>query len=184
MARVFRSQADQGILDLAASLFARYGYSQTSVQAVADAVGMSKAGLLHYFPSKDALRDAVVARSTALAEEVLAEVADLPVGPERDRRALEVLVDQALGTPGLTAYLLSTTAAHGDDHAAGINDVVMAAFGVGPDAGPERRIRVLGAIGALSVVAIAAHRAGKAAAWRSYLIATSVDALGFSDRPK
>src|SRR3712207_8758015 len=49
-------------LPISAALFARRGFEQTSVQAIADAVGLSKAGLLHHFPSKDALRAAVLAQ--------------------------------------------------------------------------------------------------------------------------
>ncbi|GAA3396803.1 TetR/AcrR family transcriptional regulator [Cryptosporangium minutisporangium] len=182
MARVFRQQIDEGILNRAATLFARYGYAQTSVQAIADAVGMSKAGLLHYFPTKDALRDAVVAHSAALAAEVLDAVAGEPMGPARDRRVIETLVDQALARPGMVSYLVSATSTGSAEplepgHER-IGRTVFEAFGVDADAEPERAIRVLGAVGALSMTVLAAHRAGKAVAWRPYVVATSFDALG------
>ncbi|MFG1922082.1 TetR/AcrR family transcriptional regulator [Cryptosporangium sp. NPDC048952] len=176
MAKVFRQQIDEGILERAATLFARYGISQTSVQSVADAVGMSKAGLLHYFPTKDALHDAVVARSEALAREVLAEVAGQSHGPARDRRAIEALVDQAIARPGMVAYLVSSAGTDPDSGADRINAAVFEAFGV--DGDPERTVRVLGALGALSMTVLAAHRAGKALPWRAHVLATSVDALG------
>lgn len=182
MARVFRQQIDEGILNRAAGLFARHGFTQTSVQAVADAVGMSKAGLLHYFPSKDALREAVVARAQALEQEVFDQVAEVPLGPRRDRLALEVLVDQALAHPGLVAFSLSFTAALEPDALAvgpdSINSKVFEAFGAYADADPERIIRVLGALAALSVLVLVAHQAGKSTAWRAHVIATSFDALG------
>lgn len=41
-------------------LFAERGYSGTSVQAIADAVGLRKQSLLHWFPSKAHIRDAVL----------------------------------------------------------------------------------------------------------------------------
>jgi AcrR family transcriptional regulator len=41
VARPFREQADAVILDRAAALFARQGFAKTSVQDVADAVGLS-----------------------------------------------------------------------------------------------------------------------------------------------
>src|SRR3712207_8119438 len=63
--------------------------SHTSVQAVADATGYSKAGLLHHYPSKETLREAVLAQAGTLAQGVLEQVRDLPLGPARDRRALE-----------------------------------------------------------------------------------------------
>ena len=87
MARPFRQQIDDGILDHAAALFARRGFAKTSVQDVADAVGLSKAGLLHHFPSKDALHEAVRAQAEQLAQRALDQVADLLLGPARDRRA-------------------------------------------------------------------------------------------------
>jgi AcrR family transcriptional regulator len=182
VARVFRQQIDEGILNRAAALFARYGFSQTSVQAVADAVGMSKAGLLHYFPSKDALREAVIARSQTLDQEVFDQVAELPLGPARDRLALEALVDQALAHPGLVAFLLSFVAAL-DPAALAIgsestSSKVFEAFGTDADADPERMIRVIGALAALSTLVLVANQAGKSTAWRAHVVATSYDALG------
>src|SRR3954464_9194357 len=103
MARPFRQQVDEGILDRAAALFARRGFAKTSIQDVADAVGLSKAGLLHHFPSKDALHEAVLANADALSARVLDQVGTLPLGALRDRRALEALLDVALAHPGLVA---------------------------------------------------------------------------------
>jgi TetR/AcrR family transcriptional regulator len=47
------------IRDEAARLFAQHGFAGTSVQAVADAVGISKQALLYHFPSKADLKHAV-----------------------------------------------------------------------------------------------------------------------------
>lgn len=59
------------ILAAATALFAERGYSGTSLQAVADAVGMRKPSLLHHFPSKPALRDAVLASLLSRWKDVL-----------------------------------------------------------------------------------------------------------------
>ena len=107
VARPFRQQIDDGILDRAAALFARRGFGKTSVQDVADAVGLSKAGLLHHFPSKDALYEAVLAQADVLGRRALGEVVHLPAGPGRDRRAIEVFVDVALAHPGVVALMLA-----------------------------------------------------------------------------
>ena len=47
------------ILDAAVRLISERGYNGTSVQDVADAVGVTKQGVLRYFPSKDNLLAAV-----------------------------------------------------------------------------------------------------------------------------
>lgn len=44
----------------ATKLFAAQGFDATSVQAVADEVGVTKQAVLHHFPSKDHLRHAVL----------------------------------------------------------------------------------------------------------------------------
>ncbi|WP_321341727.1 TetR/AcrR family transcriptional regulator [Breoghania sp.] len=50
----------RAICDAAASLFAAKGYDGTSLQDVASAVGMTKAGLYHYFRNKQDLFDSIV----------------------------------------------------------------------------------------------------------------------------
>jgi AcrR family transcriptional regulator len=182
MSSVFRQQIDQGILDRAAALFARYGFDQTSVQAVADAIGLSKAGLLHHFPTKEALREAVRARAASLQQEVVDQVTGLPPGPGRDRLAIETLVDQALSMPGLVAFSLSSVAGQHADFLTvsgpGPHATIFEAFGIDGDPDPERLLRVCGACAALSVLALIVHHAGKSTAWRSYVVATCIDALG------
>ena len=184
----FRQQADEQIVDRAAALFARHGFAQTSVQSIADAVGLSKAGLLHHFPSKQALWDAVLAHADALGRQACDAVADLPVGRARDLRAVEVIVDVALSHPGVVALLLAPATRGSDDaEDAGterVSDVALRAFGVDEaTAEPERFVRVLGALAALAVLSIAAAQAGTGAAWRAHVIATAYDALGHA-RPR
>jgi AcrR family transcriptional regulator len=48
-------------LDAARRLFAERGFEGTAIQDVADAVGVSKQAVLHYFESKAKLREAVLA---------------------------------------------------------------------------------------------------------------------------
>jgi AcrR family transcriptional regulator len=50
----------QRILDQATRLFASRGFNGTSVQAIAEAVGIRKPSLLYHFRSKDALRQGVL----------------------------------------------------------------------------------------------------------------------------
>ncbi|SDG51517.1 transcriptional regulator, TetR family [Klenkia brasiliensis] len=180
--RLQRQHADDAILDSAAGLFARHGFAGTSVQQVADAVGLSKAGLLHHFPSKDALHAAVTAQADRLADQVLAAGARLPEGPERDRATVEVLVDVALAHPGLVALMLSPTGAQpGPDCAVSAGDAAVRAFGLVPGevpADPTRTVRVLGALGALAVLSLSAAELDAVTTWRPLVVATCLDALG------
>lgn len=50
----------QEILDAALTVFGRSGYRAGSIREIAEAVGLSQAGLLHHFESKDALLIAVL----------------------------------------------------------------------------------------------------------------------------
>ncbi len=54
-------------LDTAMGLFMQNGYDQTSVNAIIDAVGVSKGAFYHYFKSKEELLDAIAARASAAA---------------------------------------------------------------------------------------------------------------------
>jgi AcrR family transcriptional regulator len=53
------------IVDAAAREFALHGYHGASIAAIAEKVGITQSGLLHHFPSKEALLEAVVERRFA-----------------------------------------------------------------------------------------------------------------------
>lgn len=78
----------EAILQHAAALFARSGYPATSMNQVAEACGLSKATLYHYYRDKDAMLVAIaeghVLRLKALVDAVRAE--QLP--PEQRLRTL------------------------------------------------------------------------------------------------
>ncbi len=195
MTSTSRTRADDDIVDRAAALFARHGFENTSVQAIADAVGLSKAGLLHHFPSKDALRRAVRDRAETLGVDAVARVQHLPAGPARDRRAIETFVDVAAAHPGLVAFLLAPLSSgddqleqpdcSGTDDQTGVVSHAMAAFGL--DAAPdptesdaqfERRVRVAGALVSLAVLSLSLAGSDRPGALRAHVISTSYDALG------
>lgn len=77
------------ILDEAARLFAHRGYAGTTVQAVADAVGVSKPSVIYWYPSKKALRDAVVDQMLLRWRELLPRL--LEVAAEGEDRLDAVL---------------------------------------------------------------------------------------------
>jgi AcrR family transcriptional regulator len=179
--RPFRQQADEEILDRAAALFAQHGFAHTSLSAVAEAVGLSKAGLLHHYPSKEALYEAAQEACRAQGRQVLDQAAGLAAGPARDRRLLELLTDAALDRPGLVALAFQAVSAP-DLRTAMLEDddlLVFEMFGADPrEARPERLVRVIGALSALAVLSLAANHVGDKTAWRPLIIATCHDALG------
>jgi AcrR family transcriptional regulator len=66
---------EQEIIDAAAEIFHRQGYSDTSVQNVADAVGILKGSLYYYIDSKDDLLYRVLLEVHDAAHMILEEVA-------------------------------------------------------------------------------------------------------------
>ncbi|WP_236792069.1 TetR/AcrR family transcriptional regulator [Amycolatopsis sp. GM8] len=50
-----RGSVPERIVRAAAALFRKQGYNATSMRDIADAVGMSKAGLYHHYPTKEEL---------------------------------------------------------------------------------------------------------------------------------
>jgi AcrR family transcriptional regulator len=161
--RPTRQQIDDEIVDIAATLFARHGLQETSVQRIADAVGYSKSGLLRHYPSKEALQDAVVSRCLSEVLEITTGVAGQPPGPQRDAALITALAQLALRRPGFVALLLSWLLhTPADDAVAAlqpVGDAIMEAFAVTPDTDLDRVVRVTGALGAVAVarVALLAH---------------------------
>ncbi len=62
------------ILDAATRLFARRGFDGTSLQDIADAVGIRKASLFHHFPSKEDLRIKVLDKLLSHWNEVVPRI--------------------------------------------------------------------------------------------------------------
>lgn len=58
--RPTESDARQAIVQAATRLFAARGFDGTALQDIADAVGVSKPAVLHHFPSKEHVRQAVL----------------------------------------------------------------------------------------------------------------------------
>ncbi|WP_176980765.1 TetR/AcrR family transcriptional regulator [Paramicrobacterium humi] len=70
------------ILATALEVIARHGYRRTSVRELAEAVGLSQAGLLHYFSSKE-----------ELFAEVLRKRDELSAAATKDATPLAILID-------------------------------------------------------------------------------------------
>lgn len=152
------AQVDAAVLDTAASLVARRGAKETSVQAVADATGFSKTGLLRRFPSKDALIDAALDQCVRLTESVHAEVAGLDDDRARDAATIAALVDLALRHPGWARVVLASIPPIEDERLlpglARIGALVSDMFRLDEASSLHRRARVTGALGVLVTLAL------------------------------
>jgi AcrR family transcriptional regulator len=91
----------QAILDASLDLFSERGFFGTSLRDIARAVGVRESALYHYFASKDALFEALIAADQDTRRERLAAVLDEPV--DDPRAALERFTRLSLehfATPG------------------------------------------------------------------------------------
>ncbi|MBA9005395.1 TetR/AcrR family transcriptional regulator [Thermomonospora cellulosilytica] len=77
------------ILDAAMDLFAEHGYRGASLDQIAERVGLTRQGLLHYFPSKKKLLIALLERREELSREHL--VADHIVEKDWPTQIAEVV---------------------------------------------------------------------------------------------
>jgi len=145
----------EAVVDAAASLVARHGFDGVSVQAVADATGYSKTGILHKFGSKDALMDAVVMSCDSYLDQVADELAGAE--PQENLRAvLDGLLRLGVDRPGIVALLLSCPLRSELwprlDHAAA---VILRWFGLqGDDADDGQMIRATACLGGLALVTL------------------------------
>lgn len=70
-ARLHPEERRAQILDAAVAVFGRQGYRQGSLKTVADEIGLTIQGLLHYFPTKEELLLAALERRNEADQEAL-----------------------------------------------------------------------------------------------------------------
>lgn len=78
----------EAIVARAAELFARQGYHATSMNQLAEAAGLSKATLYHYYRDKDALLVHIADGHVSRLQALVAEVRALGLKPEPQMREL------------------------------------------------------------------------------------------------
>ena len=93
----------QQILDTCLHLFAANGYRSTSLATVAEAVGLTEAGVLHHFRSKEELVLAVLAHRDAADPDAEAQVAE-PGGGLESMRRIPALARALLNQPVLMRF--------------------------------------------------------------------------------
>ena len=97
------------ILNEATRLFAEQGYDGTSVQEIADAVGIRKPSLLYHFRSKDELRESVIAAMLAHWNAVLPGLLLKASTEERFDATMEALTEFFLEDPDRARLFLRET---------------------------------------------------------------------------
>jgi AcrR family transcriptional regulator len=95
---VARSPAQTRVLDAALDLIAEHGVSGTSLQMIADVVGVTKAAVYHQFKTKNEIVIALTERELAGLEDVLAAAETEESQPRRREllltRVIEVAVER------------------------------------------------------------------------------------------
>jgi AcrR family transcriptional regulator len=100
------SASQQRIVDTASVLFAEHGVGGTSLQMIADAIGVTKAAVYHQFNAKDEIVLAVAQAELANLEAAI-ETAEAQPDPARARDVLvEQMVDLAVARRRMESMLL------------------------------------------------------------------------------
>jgi len=106
-----RSAVERGtrerILSVAEAFLGEHGYHGTRLHQIAERVGIQKASLFHYFPSKEHLYRAVLEYGFGETEAIIREILAAEATPlEKVRRLVEAYVDVVAKHPERTKILL------------------------------------------------------------------------------
>lgn len=186
MPRPTKTQIDAEIIDRAAGLFARHGFENTSLQQIADAVKYSKAGLLHHYPNKNAIYEAVFSTGLDAMLTLRASVEDLAPGIERDRAVVEASVDFTFDWPGVSAFAnrVAGDEENADPKLTEMGLIIYEALGTDlATATSQRIVRITSALSGLGITALLAARMGLQREWRADIVASAMDALGHRSTP-
>jgi len=98
-----RGSARGRVIEAALVLFAEHGVNGTSLQMIADDLGISKASVYYQFHSKDEIVLAVIRPVFAEIDQLITAVATLPAGRPRREATVEGLVEMAIRHRRVTA---------------------------------------------------------------------------------
>ena len=169
-----RTAAQRRILVAALDLFADHGVSGTSLQTIADALGVTKAAVYHQFKTKDEIIIAVTEMQLARLEDALEDAEAAEDRPQARElllnRVIEMAVDQRrmVGIMQSDPVIIRFLAEHKPFQA--FLERLYAAL-IGDDTGPETLVQAAmlsGAIGSAVKHPLVAHL--DEAALRSHLL--------------
>lgn len=98
------------ILEVALELFSEHGFDGSSLQQIADRLGVTKAALYYHYRSKDDILRALVAPAIAGLDALLASYAELPNTPANRRRFLAQYIEYLISHRRLIGYIASDIA--------------------------------------------------------------------------
>jgi AcrR family transcriptional regulator len=102
---IVRTQAQTRVLDAALKLIAQHGVSGTSLQMIADAMGVTKAAVYRQFKTKEEIVIAITEREMGTLEDAL-EAAEAEGNGVRSREILlDRMIDQAIERRGIVSVL-------------------------------------------------------------------------------
>ena len=93
------------MLDAALELFAEHGFDGTSLQQIADRLGITKAAVYYHFHSKDDLLAALVEPAFDDLDALLGQVEALPADSARPRLALQAFTEYLLQHRSTAAWM-------------------------------------------------------------------------------
>lgn len=178
--RTPRGQGKAKLLEAAAGLFAELGVSGTSLQAIANRLGVTKAAVYHQFSTKEGI---VVAVAQPVIEKLrgIADAAQSLPPVESRAAVIEGLVDLALAERGTAAVIRRdpTMAQILDSHLPYREQITrLDAMLLGPEPTLELRVALAFAGGGIMAVGALPVIDGPTAAVRAELIAAMGRALG------
>ena len=154
------AEIDHAILDVAAGIFATYGFAHTSVQQIADAVGYSKPGLLHRFGSKEALHRAVLTEVSETVQDIIGHALAHTSEPDQVEQVLELMTLKALDRPGMVQVMLKAFEPATEEP--GLETIQASAYRLvdaldHPLSSPAERLRVVLALKVIVTAAMTQH---------------------------
>lgn len=111
MAAPVRSPGAQRVLDTALALFTEHGYDGTSLQQIADRLGVTKAAVYYHFRHKDELLAALVEPAFTELEDLLTVAEGLPRDTARQKLALSSFVEYLLRHRAAASWMSGDAAA-------------------------------------------------------------------------
>ena len=147
------SAAQQRVIAAALELFARHGVGGTSLQMIADEIGVTKAAVYHQYKSKDEIILAAAESELLRVEEVLAAAEAQPSRKKARDHLIDGMIDLAVSDGRTVGTVLNDPIIVGffTDHEL-FRDVFhrLRVVLIGDDAGPEARVRTAMLIAATS----------------------------------